>query len=120
MTKLLKSGRYKLIETKHQIKILNLGRSVYAWVNAMGIGEMLVVSHNPHKTDCILALGRFRLYDVKDEEDLSDHLHLELEVGPNVWQGYLLLTDLPHGHKKRSRIIPTREIVSGSEQLAVK
>lgn len=112
MIKLLDQGEYKLLETKGEIKILILGNTTYAWVDLEGIGEILVASHKPHKTDTTLALGEYKLYDVEDEPDLSDQRHLELSVGKGAWQSYLLPTGLPEGKKVRSRIIPTKEIIS--------
>lgn len=113
MIQVQKTGHYKLIETKGQTKILILdGTETYAWIDVAGIGEILVASHKTHKTDAILAIGKYRLYDVKDEPELSDQLHLELSVGEGIWQGYLLLTGLPIGAKKRNRIIPTNEVIT--------
>lgn len=114
MIKLLKEGYYKLIETKGHTKILNLEGKDYAWVNATGIGEILVASYNPFETDHVLAVGKFRIYDVKDEAGLTDLLHLELFVGFGEWQGYLLTTGLPTGQSIRKRIIPTSEIITKS------
>jgi len=115
MIKVVREGSYKLVETKGQIKILTLdGKSVFAWINLKNIGEILVASHNPHKTDHILALGRYRMYKVKDEPKLVDLNHLELFVGNGKWQGYLLPTGLPENKKKRSRIMPTRETITAS------
>jgi hypothetical protein len=115
MIKLTQEGDYKLIETKGQTKILTLdSQKVYAWITAKDIGEILETSHVQHKVDHILAIGEYRIYDVKNEPQLSDQLHLELSVGRGMWQGYLLLTGLPSDTKKRSRIIPTSEIISES------
>lgn len=112
MIKTIQQGSYKLIETKGQTKILYLDKETYAWVEPADIGEILVHSHNIHKTDCILSLGRYYLYDVNDELKLSDQQHIELEVGENTWQGYLLLTGLPTDSKIRGRIIPTKEVIT--------
>lgn len=112
MKKLISEGAYKLIETEDQTKILALDKKVFAWVYAKDIGEILVSSHKPHDVDHILALGKYKLYDVKNEPDLVDLMHLELSVGEGVWQGYLLTTGLPNDTKARSRIIPTQEIIS--------
>lgn len=113
MIKLTQEGRYRLIETKGQTKILILDeKSTFAWVNAAEIGEILVASHKTHKTDNILAIGRYRLYSVKNEAKLTDLFHLELHVGNGTWQGYLLPTGLPTEKKKRNRIIPTDEIIT--------
>ncbi|CAN5134623.1 hypothetical protein BH11PAT1_BH11PAT1_6620 [soil metagenome] len=115
MIKLLQEGRYNLIETKGQTKVLILDeKKTYAWVNAADIGEILVTSHKSHVTDNILAIGRYRLYDVKKEPDLTDLKHLELHVGNGSWQGYLLPTGLPNEKKKRNRIIPTNEVITKS------
>ncbi len=115
MIKVIQEGSYQLIETKRQTKILILDRKKsFAWVNAADIGEILVTTHNTHKTDCILAVGKYRLYEVKDEPKLTDLNHLELLAGESVWQGYLLPTGLPSDKKKRNRIIPTHEIITKS------
>ena len=112
MIKLLKEGKYKLIETKGQTKILTLDQKTYAWVYIKNIGEILEGSHKYHKVDHILCLGSYHLYQVKDEPKLSDQIHLELSVGSGEWQGYLLLTGLPTDKKIRNKIIPTNEIIS--------
>ncbi len=112
MIQLQESGAYKLIETKGHTKILFLDTKTFAWVNAAGIGEILVSSHRNHVEDYILATGKFRIYEVKDEPELTDLTHLELLVGRGVWQGYLLPTGLPTEEKNRNRIIPTKEIIT--------
>ena len=114
MISLQKSGSYSLIETKHNTKVLYLDGAIFAWIEPPDIGEILVTSHKIHKTDCVLSIGDYRLYDVEDEPHLSDQIHLELEVGRNRWQGYLLLSGLPDSNKKRGRIIPTKEVITKS------
>ncbi|HVZ58978.1 MAG TPA: hypothetical protein VG935_04475 [Patescibacteria group bacterium] len=108
----IQQGRYKLLETKHQTKILQLDEITFAWINAQEIGEILVATHRPFKTDAILSVGNFRLYEVEQEKDLTDTLHLELHAGNGTWQGYLLPTGLPSEDKKRNRIIPTSETIT--------
>lgn len=115
----LQTGLYKLIETKHHVKILYLDDSVYAWPETKQYGEMLVVSHKPHKTDCVLGLGQYNIFNVVNEPDVSDHIHMELQVGAEHWQGYLLLTGLPDDRKKRGRIIPTNEVITGRHYYGV-
>jgi hypothetical protein len=94
------------------VNILYLGSRAYAWIFAHDIGEILVASHRPHKADCVLASGIFRLYKVEDDPRFADVQHLELHVGDNEWQGYLLLTGLPTNQRTRSRLIPTHECIT--------
>lgn len=117
MITLYRTGNYKLIETKHDTKVLYLDEDIYAWVKAAGIGHILITSHKAHTTDYLLSCGSYRLYAVEDEPEISDHIHLELEVGVNAWQGYLLLTGLPDEDNKKARIIPTSEIITGNSHF---
>lgn len=113
MIQLKQEGQYRLIETKQQTKILTLdNKKTYAWVNVSDIGEILVTSVTPHKTDNILAIGKYRIYKVKGEPKLTDLLHIELLVGEGKWQGYLLTTGLPTTRNIRKRIIPTNEVIT--------
>lgn len=115
MIRLLKHGDYHLIETRGATRILELsGKGNYVWVNASGIGEILVFSQGQYQTSFILAQGKYRIYEVKDEDKLTDTIHLELFIGDGIWQGYLLITGLPTGGHKRSRILPTKEIITKS------
>lgn len=110
--KLLKKGKYFLIETRNDVKILKLDKKTFVWIFTKAIGEMLVATHRGHKTDQKLAKGEYRLYEIKDEPKLVDQLHLELAIGEGDWQGYLLPTGFPKDKKTRSRIIPTNELIS--------
>lgn len=113
MVKLIKYGDYKLIETKHLTKVIFLDqRGIYAWVNAEEIGEILVSSYKQHEADYILAVGKYRLYKVTGEPVLVDTWHLELSIGGGSWQGYLLPNGLPNSVKKRTRIEPTKELIT--------
>ena len=115
MVKIIQQGTYVLLETTKHTRMLKFDEKIsYAWVHAGEIGEILVASHNPHKADHILSVGKYRMYEVKDEQDLTDLVHLELLAGDGVWQGYLLPTGLPTDKKKRNRIIPTKEIITKS------
>src|SRR4030066_608697 len=111
MIKLLKKGKYSLVETRSDTKILKLDRKTYVWIYTKTIGEILITTHRGHKTDQKLAKGEYRLYKVKDEPELVDQLHLELSIGEGDWQGYLLPTGFPKDEKMRSRIIPTNELI---------
>jgi len=112
MIKLIKKGKYTLIETRSDTKVLTLDGKSYVWIFTKSIGEMLITTRVRHKTDQKLSKGEYRLYEVKNEPKLVDTLHLELAIGEGAWQGYLLITGFPQNKKMRSRIIPTNEIIS--------
>ncbi len=112
MIKLIKKGKYSLVETRNDVKVIKLDRKTYVWVFTKSIGEMLVATHRGHRTDQKLSKGEYKIYKVKNEPDLVDQLHLELAIGEGDWQGYILPTGFPKDKKIRSRIIPTNEVIS--------
>ena len=112
MIKLLRQGHYKLIETTRLHKILYLDDVAYIWIDSSKIGQFLEISYRNHEPATILSVGQYNLYDVEDEPYLFDLQHLELEICQNNWQGYLILTYLPNSIKRRSRIIPTQELIA--------
>lgn len=119
MITLLRHGTYTLAATKHDTKILYLDGTPFVWIGAKNIGEVLTVSHyQPRSSDYTLAEGQYKIYDVEDESELTDIQHLELEVGKGAWQGYLLLTGLPSKSKKRTRIVPTTQVIAGNPRFS--
>ena len=109
----IKQGNYRLIETDKITKILVLDDELYfAWVNAEGIGEVLIYVKGGYREQKVVTVGEYKLYSVKDEPKLVDLEHLELNVGLNKWQGYLLPTGLPTSEDQKNRIIPTDELVN--------
>lgn len=116
MIDLVKTGYYTLIETKSGVKVLTLDKDMYAWVEPAGIGDILVVTRRPHKTDCTLATGEYKVYNVSDEPKYTDQPHLELQVGEGQWQGYLLFSGLPNGVKKLGKILATAENITGNKR----
>lgn len=113
MIQLVVSGTYRLFETKANHKILALkDLDGFAWIPVNGRYEILVTTHKEHAEDCVLSTGQYRLFSIVDEDDYVDLHHLELEVGPDQWQGYLLPRGLPDDRDIRNRIIPTRELLA--------
>lgn len=112
MITLHRSGSYKLAETRSGTKMLYLDDAGFAWIRSPSIGSILVRERRAHQPKDILSLGTYRLYDVVDEPELTDEPHLELEVGNNTWQGYLLPVGLPDNQTPRRRIIPTDQTIT--------
>ena len=116
MIRLLNQGDYQLTEARDITKILRLsGKGVFAWINTGKVGEILVATSGEFSNLYTLASGKYRIYEVKNEPSLTDTLHLELFTGKSLWQGYLLITGFPTTEHKRSRIIPTTEIITRSK-----
>lgn len=113
----VKKGKYEIVETKYRTKVLYLDSQAFAWIRPQKIGEILVSSHHIQDSDVKVSKGDYVLYDVEDEDTLTDLQHLELEYGQGVWQGYLLPTGLPNDKKKRSRIIPTSQVITNTPIL---
>lgn len=115
MIQLIRSGEYVLSETFEHTKMLCLdGKNNFAWINAFELGDILVTSKKKFNPATILAIGRYRLYEVESEPDLADLQHLELFIGEGKWQGYLLPTGLPTLKDIRNRIIATKEVITKS------
>jgi len=113
MIRLQTIGAYTLYQTKKShTKMLKMGKGTYAWVDFENIGEILVDSRGDYTAECTLSDGEYRIYDIDEEPNLNDNTHLELQVGRNKWQGYLLLTGLPSKDRQRTRMIPTNEIIT--------
>lgn len=112
MIRAIKKGKYEIVETKYRTKLLYLDENAFAWIHPKNIGEILVSSHHVRESDVKVSQGVYILYDVVNEDALTDLKHLELEYSPGKWQGYLLPTGLPRGRKIRAKIIPTNELVS--------
>lgn len=114
MIQLVEQGIYHLIESKGHTKILILDKKkTFAWINVADIGEILVTSHKSHTVDHLLAAGKYRLYTVLDEKNLTDLEHLELFVGEGLWQGYLLTNGLPNDEKKETGLFLQKKSLPG-------
>lgn len=115
MIRLIQQGKYELFETARQTKILRLdNKQIFVWILAGKIGQILISSQKIHKSDHVLSVGNYRLYEVENEPEFTDLYHLELFTGDGTWQGYLLPTGLPSKKDKRNRIIPTEEKITVS------
>ena len=116
MIRLLNQGDYQLTQTRGLTKIIKLSdKGTFAWVDAGEIGEILVATKGKFSDLYTLASGKYRIYMVKDEPRLTDTIHLELLIGKGSWQGYFLMTGLPTSEYKRTRIVPTKEIITKSK-----
>ena len=113
MLKIVDHGCYHLYESSEQDKILIMDKKrTYRWKKLHDSGEIISGSAKNSESDHLLAIGKYRLYTVKDETDLSDGDHLELFIGDGKWQGYLLPLGLPLNKKINYQILATDEIIT--------
>ena len=112
MIKVIEKGTYKLSITKVSNRILSLsGNRNYAWLHIGKIGEILVLLKTLPQTNYTVFVGPYQIYEVKDEPDFTDTVHLELYIGRGEWQGFLLTTGLPTVEDPKNRIIATKELI---------
>lgn len=119
MIKLAEQGTYKIVETWGETRLIVLNETnCFAWVYAGDeIGEILVATKKKFSDQYTLARGKYRLYEVDQENGLSKGEHLELYIGEGFWQGYILPTGFPKGRNVRNKIIPTRQIITEASRL---
>jgi len=113
MIKILDQGCYQLYKATNESKLLTIDKKKnYIWNKQADKEDITLCAYKNSKKDELLTVGKYRLYAVKNENDLSDGEHLELFVGDGKWQGYLLPTSLPSDKKLTSPIYPTEEIIT--------
>ena len=113
MIKLIDKGRYALVETYSHTKILRLGKSKYAWIDTSK-GELLVKTKRAYRGSLTLSARQYRLYEVENERDLPNALHLELNTGNGKWQAYILPSGLPNESKPRAPMLPRARSITVS------
>lgn len=113
MIKILDSGNYKLVETKKNVKALMLDdKSVFLWRNTGCNGNLEYIKLDPNQICCLFSANNYRLYDVVNEPDLKNGIHLELYAGKRRWQAYLLTKGLPTVKTKKKPITNIDEVIS--------
>lgn len=113
MVKLLESGRYRLVETTSNLKALMLtGGRTFLWKNYGCSGKIQQTTKlDTNQICCVLAANNYRLYNISDEQGLTNGTHLELYVGKSKWQSYLLAKGLP-GEKGKKAITKINEVIT--------
>lgn len=113
MVKLLESGRYELVETETNLKVLMFGSTkAFLWKNSGCSGKLEYIKFDPNQICCTLAVNNYRLYDVVSESNLTDGVHLELFAGKKKWQPYLLSKGLPNVKNKKKPISKIDDVIT--------
>ena len=109
MIKVVSKGDYILYEDHNKRKILKLGDAKLLYWTDSKIIQAMNNSANPKDT---LSLGKYRLYKILDEPQLTNNYHLELYVGNKQWRGYLLSSNILKTRMPVVAISATNELIS--------
>lgn len=113
MIQLVESSSYKLVETKNNLKALILDTIPgYLWTNVGCDGSLDYTKLDTSQICCILSANNYRLYEVANEPNLKNGLHLELYVGKRKWQAYLLTKGFPTPKNKKRPISKIDEVIT--------
>jgi hypothetical protein len=115
MVRIIQTGTYRLYATGTKTNILDLDGRLYSWSKLGDAPDSLRITHRSSSVQQILATGSYRLYEVEDEPRFSPSQHLELNVGPKLWQGYLLAVGLPVHPNTQTPIAVTSQTISAPE-----
>lgn len=109
MIKVVSKGDYTLYEDQQKRKILVLdGAKLLLWT---GNELQLVVDTSSVRKET-LSLGKYRLYKVENESDLTNNYYLELYVGKKRWKGYLLPSNILKMRKPTIPITASDKLIS--------
>lgn len=121
MITVIRTGAYRLFETHEKKGLLVLdGKSIYSWDLKNTPEKLWISPRTSIKTHTTLSTGKYRLYDVKNESNLTENLHLELMIAQGKWQGYVLPTGFPREVNTKKQIIPTEERITCSSLCLLK
>lgn len=113
MIQVIKHGAYQLNEADNSYKIIILDNSKFLSWNPLS-GEIIDSTKSKPQSNSTLSIGKYFLYNVENEKELTNCLHLELLLGKRKWQAYVLPLGLPTKKQKNTKIIPTTEVITMS------
>jgi len=114
MIKNVKRGDYKLLRIKGDQRILILDGKKYLWTYDKTYGDRLELAPKEYEEACVLSVGHYRIYSVKDDSTFTDQFHLELLIGRGKWQGYLLPDGLPSSRLEKDSLQATKETITNT------
>lgn len=111
MIRLIRWGNYRLAMIAEGNALISIDDDVYSLYpdyKTMGLSDA--------DMDAALTLhhGDYRLYDVYDEPQLAETIHLELEDEDGYIKSYLLPRGLPGNSKRRVRQLTTTQQITHS------
>ena len=113
MIKLIESGKYELVETETNLKVLMFGSTkAFLWKNSGCSGKLEYIKFDPNQICCTLSVNNYRLYGVANDTTLNNGIHLELYAGKKIWQPYLLSKGLPTVKNKKKPISKIDEVIT--------
>lgn len=119
MIRLIQWGNYRLAIIAEGNAIVSLDDDVYSLYPEYKTMELSDIDID---TALVLHRGDYKLYDVYDEPQLAETIHLELEDEDGYIVNYLLPQGLPVNSKRRTRQLTTTQQItySGRDIIFVK
>lgn len=95
------------MQTQFGEKLLILDKKQFCWRG----GELWVVQFQKKAEDKVLCSGKYMVFQVEGEDELTPVMHLELSVRDGAIQGFLMPSGLPEMEGCKRKIVPTLEKV---------
>lgn len=118
MIRLIQWGRYKLAIIAEDTTILSVDNEIYSLFPHANKIELFNELASPMGPESAITLhqGDYRMYDVYDELQLAETIHLELEDEDGYVTSYLLPRGLPNETWRRVRQILTDQQITNSSR----
>lgn len=121
MIRLIQWGRYRLAIIAEGNTIISVDNAVYSLFPDSKTLEIFDTPVSRIGTESAISLhhGEYRMYDVYDELQLAETIHLELEDEDGYVMSYLLPRGLPDQARRRVRQITTTQQISNTNRKII-
>lgn len=121
MIRLIRWGEYRLAIIAEGSTIIAIDDDVYSVFPEQATLEIYdkLASYIPAASALTLHQGNYRVFDVYDEPQLTETIHLELEDEDGYVKSYLLPRGWPNESLRRVRQIPTAQQITNSSRKII-
>ncbi len=85
---------------------------VYRFFLTDGQGKITFITKSEFSFTKDVITGKYRKYEVKNEQSFKNGVYLELSVGMGKWNCYILPTGLPNKNSPEKSILVTKECIT--------
>lgn len=118
MIRLIQWGRYRLAIIAEGNTIMSIDGRTYSLFSNSNTLELFDELAASIRAEAAITLhhGDYRMYDVYDELDLAETIHLELEDEDGYVKSYLLPHGLPEESRRQVRQLPTTQQITNESR----